>query len=220
MTTDASCWTADAVEVALRAALVTLRRVPAKGLWPGGLRSSMPEIVRTYAEAYGYDETRRPRVLATADDIRNMDRALGWLASLLSADQARAGGLPGDTSHIVWLRVSGATWERIIQWRLEFYASRPAPQGGRQMIERGNSIPSVRAAYRGGIALIVDALNSSGSAEQDAAAAAETADVARAPRAEYGVQVEVARQGESLGEGSYGPIHASARWTMVRKARR
>jgi hypothetical protein len=205
---DAEQWTPELVEAELRAALWTLRRIPSRHLLPAGVRVAWPEVVREW-EAYGWDRATRPRMQATSEQIRDMDRALGWVWNHLhpAACAAHQPAMVEDTGNIVLMRASGLTWEAIGQWRLARWMA-PFARGAR--IPGGNSIKQLRAHQRAGIAAIVAALGGS----SDGAAPRE-----RQEQAEWGVSVEVAQRGESLGEGTYGPVHARAKWGVTVKRR-
>lgn len=77
---DPSVWTAEEVRGRLQEAADTLLRLPMPlhGR-PGKFRCQMPEVVRSYWEAYGYNETRTRFARPTAKEIQRMDEALTWL---------------------------------------------------------------------------------------------------------------------------------------------
>ncbi|MBU8540205.1 hypothetical protein [Falsiroseomonas tokyonensis] len=206
-------WTSSRVEAELRLALVTLRRIPSKHLFPAGLRSAMPEVVKGWG-SYGWDSAKRPRVQATSEDIRAMDVALGWIWSWVSTDAGRAAGLVQDAGNILLMRAAGLTWEHIGQWRLERWAApRARRRGPAQAIPGGNSITALRKAHRAAIAHIV--LQLGGRLDERPAPAPY-------PDEEWGVSVAVARPGEDLGRSEHSgqPIVASARWGITRKPAR
>lgn len=202
-------WTPAEVEERLRVALVTLGRLPARGLWPAGVKVAWPDFVRAYAEAYGYDPARRPRVLATAHDITAMDEAMGWVARWLSEAEARIAGLPPDALKVVMWRAAGVRWDRIVVLRAEIWGVRTKARGGRSPIPGGNSYPSLTKIHRESLALLAARLNGiSGTAP-----AAGEAEPSRGPQLEEQVVVEFP-VGE---EGTYGPVHARARKVFVPK---
>lgn len=194
-------WTSARVEAALRAAIWTLRCIPSKRLLPAGLRIAWPDVVREW-DSYGWDRAAKPRLQATAEDIAAMDRSLTWVWDWLHPQACKAAQLVEDTSQIVLMRASSLTWERIGDFRL----ARWMPAGvGR--IPGGNSINMLRRHHRAGIALIVDKLG--GDAEPQH----------QPERWQHGVTVEIAGPGQTLGEGTYGPIHARARWAIIPRRR-
>lgn len=198
-------WTPARVEAALRAAMVTLRQIPARNLLPAGFKVAWPDVVRDW-EAYGWDRAARPRLQATAEQIRDMDVALGWCWNWLHPAACVGSRLVEDTGNIVLMRAAGLTWERIGEWRLKRWLAPRAAQGQR-MIPGGNSIKQLRQHQRAGIDLIAQKLG----------AGVPIAETLRQEREEWGVTVEVARQGETLGEGTYGPVHARAAWGMRKR---
>lgn len=208
--TDAALWTPDAIEARLRAALITLRRVPAGRIFPAGLRVAWPEIVRSYSEAYGWDRAEKPRVQATAEDIRQMDEALGWTARWLNAAECEREGLAPDTARVVMARASGVRWDAIGMWRVEWWGHRPTEGGGRSKIPGGNSYPSLVAIHRAGLGLLAARLNGG----RDHLAGVETVEQRGARRLVADVEVSYP-VGE---EGTYGPVRARARH-VVRPAK-
>lgn len=200
-------WTPALVEAEIRAALVTLRRIPSKHLFPAGIRSSMPEVVRGFWEAYNPEPARKPRVQATAQDIQRMDDALGWIWSHLSPAACLEHHLPEDAAAIVLMRCSGMKWEWVGEYRLERWI-RPKSQG--RTIPGGNSYPRLRQHFTGALEIIVRGIG--GVVDPEALAAP--------PRPmEWGVNVEVAREGQTLGESDYlgQPVVARAKWGVVRR---
>lgn len=202
------------VEQRLRDALITLRRMPGGHIWPAGIRVAWPEIVREW-EAYGWDRATRPRVQATAEDIRLMDEALGWTARWLNAEAAAREGLPQDTVKVVMWRAAGRRWDQIGVWRAELWGMRPQEGGGRSPIPGGNSYPSLVKIHRQGIELIVSKL--AGTRDRDPLAEAlQRFEDRREPELVEDVEVTYP-VGE---EGTYGPVHARARHVLVPRRRR
>jgi hypothetical protein len=198
-------WTPATVEAELRAAMWTLRRIPSRNLLPAGMRAAWPEVVRDWA-AYGWDRATRPRMQATSEQIRDMDRALGWVWSWLHPRACIERSMVEDTGNVVLMRAAGLTWEAIGEWRLARWMA-PRARGAR--IPGGNSIKQLRQHQRAGVALICERL----------VGAAPAAEPRVVDAREWGVSVEVAQPGGSLGEGSYGPVHARASWGLVAKRR-
>lgn len=201
-------WTEATIEAELRLAMWTLQRLPSKNLVPAGFKVAWPDVVLSREEAYGYHAAMKPRMQATAAQIQAMDVALGWCWQWLAPAPARAAGLVEDVGNIVLMRSAGLSWERVGEWRLARWC---APRAARGVIPGGNSVRQNRAHYRAGIARIAQQIGTVDQMPEDPAPV----------RLEERVVVEVARQGETLGEGSKGrPIYARARWAVVPKGRR
>jgi hypothetical protein len=64
----------------------TLLALPSHGTRPAGLRSAMPDIVREFAQSYGWDPPPMRPAVPSAADIDAMDQAFGWL-SLIPRDR-------------------------------------------------------------------------------------------------------------------------------------
>ncbi len=204
-----SDWTRAQVEDRLRQALITLRRMPGGHLFPAGIRVAWPEIAKEWS-AYGWDRATKPRVQATAEDIRQMDVALGWTSRLLCAPEALRRGLPEDAVKIVMWRAAGRRWDQIGVWRAELWGMRPTARGGRSAIPGGNSYPSLTAIYRRAIDVILEDLN--GRRDPDAQLREEEAQV------QMEAVVEVSYP---VGEvGTYGPVRARAQHVVREKRRR
>lgn len=87
----------------LEAAAITLRRLPnPTGSGARGYGGSWPDVVQEAHLAYGYTAARI-RVTPSAQDIANMDQALGWL-SLLSDPIDR---------RILFMRAENHRWRSI-----------------------------------------------------------------------------------------------------------
>ncbi|HEV7286186.1 MAG TPA: DUF6362 family protein [Kaistia sp.] len=83
-------WTEDHVRARLAETMETLRMCP--GHWPAGAKSSMPDVVRSAVEAYGYGDApvrRKP----TAAELARLDYCLPWL--FLIGDVARRKAVAG-----------------------------------------------------------------------------------------------------------------------------
>lgn len=155
-------WTPAQIEARLAEACTTLRRVPGGKILPAGMKANWPDFARSYAEAYGYDPARRPRVMASSEEIARMDETLGWIATHLNAVAAQRRGLPRDVAQIVWMRAGGVPWTRIMQHRIEWWGIRPTARGGRSVIDGGNSYVSIRKAHQGAIAAIIESIGGFG----------------------------------------------------------
>lgn len=93
------------IEARFEDAARTLRRLPAVGA--RGHSSAWPPIVRSAAEAYGWEPAAAPRLSPSPQAISEMEETFTWLAWLSEADDAR----------IVWLRAEGVRWKPIC-WRI------------------------------------------------------------------------------------------------------
>ena len=92
-------WNPRIVEEWFEEAADTLRRLPEHRL--KNTRSSWPEVIREFHEAYGYD-TVRLRIPPTSAAIDRMDRVMTWL-KWLEPDEVR----------LVWLRANNVRWKSI-----------------------------------------------------------------------------------------------------------
>lgn len=89
-------WTPDLVRAWLGEAMQTLRRLPAKGCFPGSGKTSWPEWVRDVFGAYGSDDVvvtqdidsnrRQPTIL----EMGRLDVALGWPYWIADVDRRKA----------------------------------------------------------------------------------------------------------------------------------
>jgi len=129
-------WTAEAVEARLEEAADTLRRLRMSGVWPAQHRSSWPDVVQDFWEAYGggdfleyHDEPMRPPP-PSSSAIDRMDEAMTWFAYLDDPLDRR----------VVWAKAFGAGDRRVAA-----------------MI--GQSRWTVRRRYKRAINMIVEALN-------------------------------------------------------------
>lgn len=93
-------WTVDHVEEMLIEAADTLKRLPAER--PRGYACSMPAVVRSTHEAYGWEPAKLRRPPPSPQAIDRLDAVLGWMA-WLSEDQVR----------VVWARACGIPWRPI-----------------------------------------------------------------------------------------------------------
>lgn len=93
------------VEERFEEAARTLRRLPAVRV-PGYI-SAWPAIVRSAAEAYGWEPATAPRISPSPHAISLMEETFGWLNWIADADDKR----------IVWLRAEGVRWKPIC-WRI------------------------------------------------------------------------------------------------------
>lgn len=202
-------WTPAAIEDRLRAALVTLRRMPGGRIFPAAIRVAWPEMAREW-EAYGWDRATKPRVQATSEDIRLMDEALGWTAKWLNAVEASRAGLPQDAVKVVMWRAAGRRWDQIGVWRQELWGLRSQQKGGRSPIPGGNAYPSLRKIHDTAIALLAEKLN--GYRDPDTLAREEEAEQQLVAEVEVTFPVDE--------RGTYGPVHARARHVIVPKRRR
>lgn len=93
------------VEERFEDAARTLRRLPAVRV--RGYASAWPPIVRSAAEAYGWEPASAPRLSPSPQAISLMEETFTWLSWLKEPDDAR----------IVWLRAEGVRWKPIC-WRI------------------------------------------------------------------------------------------------------
>lgn len=200
-------WTPAQIEARLAEACTTLRRVPGGHIWPSEIRIGWPDIVREFSEAYGYNAAQRPRVQATAEDIRRMDEALGWASKWLNAEAASRAGLVEDSVKVVMWRATGRRWDQIGVWRAEIWGKRPTQGGGRSAIPGGNSYPSLRRIHDMALAHVAAQLNGTRAPE------IFPGEYDQGPRLEEQVVVEFPVDER----GTYGPVHARARWTIAPK---
>ena len=203
-------WTPARVEGALREALVTLRRIPSKNLFPAGIRIAWPDVVSSW-ESYGWNAAKKPRLQATAADIQAMDRSLAWVWNWLHPSACHAARLADDAGAVVLMRASGLSWEEIGQYRLERWQ---APKSARVPIPGGNSIKSLRAIHRGAIEIVVRNLGGDPT-RHPAPVLRQDADV-------WDVGVQLARPGAEIGTSpnTGGVIHARATWGVRRRGAR
>jgi hypothetical protein len=119
--------TADELIERLEEASRTLFALRVSGVRPADARSSMPEVIHTFEEAYGWMDVR-PRVEAPpAREITRMDEAFGWVG-LIPQDRfvlrrvvlLRAMSKPGgDGPMLSWRRIGdklGASHVAVAQW--------------------------------------------------------------------------------------------------------
>ncbi len=86
----------------LATAADTLKRLPASGLRPHGVRSAWPDVVRSVQEAYGYERARMRPPPPTPEAIDDLDRCLDLVRTLSPDDQ-----------RLVWARALGARWQPL-----------------------------------------------------------------------------------------------------------
>lgn len=111
-------WTPKMVAFYLEEAADTLRRLPEKRIQ--GYRSTWPEIIHDFWDAFGWEEAHARRGPPSPAAIDRMDVVLPWLR-WLERDEAR----------LVWLRANGRPWklithefgvDRTTAWRRWTYA--------------------------------------------------------------------------------------------------
>ncbi len=96
-------WDEDTVRLWLEQAADTLRRLPDRERpYIYGRVSAWPEIVRSAAEAYGYDDARTRSGPPEASAIDNLGRVIVWF-----------GWLPTNWRRIVWGRACGVPGSKI-----------------------------------------------------------------------------------------------------------
>lgn len=203
-------WTRRDVEDRLREALMTLRRVPGKGIYPSTKMVGWPDIVRSYWEAYNTEPQRKPRLLATARDLAEMDEVLGWIARWLNAAEARQAGLPDDVASIIWLRTAAVPWHKLVDHRLATWGH-IGKRGGKSPIPGGNSYPTLRRAYDGGLQLLLQRLNGTPTGEPV---------VADARQWEYAVALDYTEESTVSMQDRKAVVrtrHARASWTLRQK---
>lgn len=87
----------------LELAALTLRRLPnPAGSGARGYGSSWPDIVQDARHAYGYNQARM-RVVPSAQEIKLMEEAIGWLSLLPDPVDRR----------ILWMRAENHRWRSI-----------------------------------------------------------------------------------------------------------
>lgn len=120
--------TPEELQACLEAAGAALLGLRVRGAWPVGLRSAMPEVVRTFEEAYGWMplavEDLPPPVPDPAA-IALMDRAFEWIL-LIPLDPPRRGFAELHSPHggavrrrLLWARamVDPRTSRHLFSWR-------------------------------------------------------------------------------------------------------
>ncbi|MBI1207222.1 MAG: hypothetical protein GC191_08030 [Azospirillum sp.] len=95
-------WDADTVRAALAEAGRTLRAWRCRGCWPAEYRSTAPEPVRLWWEAYGQEPPELRLPVPSPAAIGRFDRVLGWIAG--AADVA--------TRRVLWEIVHGVSLRR------------------------------------------------------------------------------------------------------------
>lgn len=90
---DGAPWSPQEVAARVRAAWDTLRRIPMR-TQPMGFISSMPDVVRDAAEAYGYNKVRVTLAKALPGQVDRMEETIGWFVFLRDKPMR---------SKIVWL---------------------------------------------------------------------------------------------------------------------
>jgi hypothetical protein len=88
------------IEARFEEAASVLRRLPDPR--PMGYFSTWPQVVRSAAEAYGWEPARTMRVPPTPQAISRMEECFSWLL-----------WLDPDDARIVWLRAEGLRWKPI-----------------------------------------------------------------------------------------------------------
>jgi hypothetical protein len=107
--------TAEEVVARLTEAAYTMRALSVRGVKPAGYGNGWPDVVRDFAEAYGYTDEPIRMHQPNAAQVTLMEEAMAWLR-FIPQDQA-------VLRRIVWARcvrhpVSGAwlfSWRRIAQ---------------------------------------------------------------------------------------------------------
>lgn len=80
-------WTYETIRARVVEMAETLRKLPAvEG--PSTKSNNMPEIVRRYDEAYGF-ETARARIRATGAEIARMEECFGWINTYLGEEDRK-----------------------------------------------------------------------------------------------------------------------------------
>jgi hypothetical protein len=122
-------WTPDLVAERFAAAATTLARSRAGGIGPAGFRVAWPDIPQTLEQArtaYGYTAATPPRIQPSAADLTALDQVLVWSSRYLSAAACHDAGMPHDAGHVVWMRASGHSFQRIASTRQRRWATKPA----------------------------------------------------------------------------------------------
>lgn len=87
----------------IRRAARTLRRLPRVEV--KNRFCNWPDIIRSFHDAYGWNDPERPKVVPTARQLSEMDEAIRWLAWL--------SGFGEEYSRILWARAEGLSWRQI-----------------------------------------------------------------------------------------------------------
>lgn len=77
---DERYWNRDTVRAALIEAGRTLRALRMRGLWPGEIRSAMPDPVRSWWEAYSTEAAPLRAAQPGPGQIGRLDQVMGWIA--------------------------------------------------------------------------------------------------------------------------------------------
>jgi hypothetical protein len=106
--------------------------------------ASYPEVLREYAEAYGYHSTEVRRTRATAAQVSRMGEVLDWIALHWPVAVLTREGLPGDGGKVAWLRAAGWRWPQIAEWR-RMHSAPPSGRrsGGPSGLAGGNTVRSL-----------------------------------------------------------------------------
>ncbi|MEG3639303.1 DUF6362 family protein [Magnetococcus sp. PR-3] len=97
-------WDATVVAKRLEEAARTMKRLPEKGLKPEEARSSWPEVIHEFYDAYGWGSAEVRLGPPSPDAINRMDEVLEWL-SWLETDDRR----------LLWFRAERVPWKLIMR---------------------------------------------------------------------------------------------------------
>ncbi|MTI10202.1 DUF6362 family protein [Curvivirga aplysinae] len=81
---------AEYVFIRLEEAIETLRSIKMDDVYPMGYRSSWPDMVQTFFDAYGYTEEDMPRATPSSKRVDEMDEALLWFNHVKDRRHAKA----------------------------------------------------------------------------------------------------------------------------------
>jgi hypothetical protein len=118
------------VELRLEEASRTLYHLRVVGVSPAQIRSSMPEVVHTFEEAYGWTAAEPRAPVPQAREVTRMDQAFAWLR-LIPEDRRvlrrvvalRSLTKPGTGKHLMgWRKIGdrlGASHEAVRLWHAQ-----------------------------------------------------------------------------------------------------
>ena len=127
-------------EKMVRRATQTLRTMKVSMVRPAGFKSNMPEIVRTYWEAYNVGSDAPTRTQPKKQDIDLVDKMLGWVAQVDGTRRRK----------LIWLRANRVSWRKCAQrlgWSHE-WSRRQYQEAMRQLAIVIQADPEAERAWR------------------------------------------------------------------------